>query len=443
MVASYEQGYDAQAKQSTRFLARGASVTSLTTDLSQRLTDVTAGTSSVYETSSSRFNHGSPRTIGVRVEMSSANTGTLWRRNTAGNTERLSFSAANTIRIVVANATVTELAVTAPTGTDECVIAWVTEANPDTTGAGDAYRSRIMHWNVTDGTFTATPWVAHVAITTASATTAVYGADDSAGASAFAGTMTAAWFENRVQTGAEIAADWVQTRIVVSSDLEIVRQGFPPQADTLDARNQWHGPAMMWVADATRRMIRRTFSPVWNECMTTQPAWSDALLVDSPAIRGAPGASDWRIHRAWRRVVPVPVTASHVWVRVHVRTYVTSGAAVPLGIRAYSWNRIPGVPSEEGGPPEPLVQYWTPTVTISRDDTSTGLGSYSTLGLLPISRGRSGVMDNKTAIAIAFNIDPAAASANDAAERFVLRAVHVVPVWYEPTNGLQIGGLAP
>lgn len=433
------QGRDEQAKQSTRYLARGASVTALTTDLSQRFTNLTAGASSAYENTSTRFNHAGPRTIGVRVSMTSAHTGTLYRHGSGATTERLEFSAANTLRIVVNNAAVTTLAVTAPTGTDTCVVAWITEANPDTTGAPDAYRSRILHWNVTDGTFAATDWVTH-AVITSSSTTAVFGADDSAGAAAFAGTMTACWYENRVQSGAEIANDWVSAVSAPSTVLTTVHQGLPPDADTIDAQNYHHGPAALWCADATRRLVRRTSSPLVNVQHATRPTWTDALLVaDDPFIRGAPDDSAYRMHTAWKHVEPVPNTCNAVWVRIHLRSWTTSGAAVPIGARVYSFNRIPGaaLPPADQGAADPLTSYYV-TATVTRDDDAI-VGEYTVLGLLPIARGRTGFYAGRTVIALALNVDPAAASGNDANARIIVRALHVMPVFDDQDGALPFG----
>lgn len=438
MVASYEQGYNTRAKQATRVLATGASITACTTDLSQYLTNLTAGTSSVYESSSARLSSSTSRTIVVEVSMAAANTGTLWHNTHSASVERLEFSAANTIRIRVNGSNIGTLSVTAPTGTDTCVVAWVTEPNPDTTGAGDAARSQIVHWNVTDGTHDRSAWMTHAAISTGTGT-ATWGADDNTGTAAFAGTITGILFEARLMSGAEIAADWVTTRITVPSDLEVVHRGIPIEHDTFDAAGYYHGPSAILAADTTRRVLRGTFSPIVNEAFNVAPVWSAALLTGNAAIRGAPNDNDWRMHRSWSRIVPVPLTASHLWARVQVRTYVTSGAAVPLGLRLYSMARRPGMLLDDT--PPGVAPYYV-GATITRDDTSTGLGQYTTFALLPISRGR-GRMEGRTCVALAVQVDPAAASANDAAARFVIRAIHVAPVYYSPDGGLPSGGLAP
>ena len=61
--AAYQQGYDSQAKQSTRYLARGAGITACNVDASQYLTNLTAGTGCVLEGSpaSARFDFSHPK----------------------------------------------------------------------------------------------------------------------------------------------------------------------------------------------------------------------------------------------------------------------------------------------------------------------------------------------------------------------------------------------
>lgn len=444
MPASYEQGYDAQAKQSTRFLGRGSSVITCGTDASQRLTNLSAGADHLLEASpaSARFDFSHPRTIGCYILINSTDTGTLFRHGAASPT-RLDFNAAQNLRAVVNNSVVGTLTLTGLDGTrDDVVVAWTSRANPDTTGAGDAVESTLHAWNVTNGTYERLTFT-H-AISTTKTQTAYFGAADNVGTSVFSGTVESIWFENRMQTAAEIANDWVSARTPPTTVLDIVHQGHPPAADLFDAANYHHGPAALWAADATRRLVRRCLSPLVNDPMNVQPTWTDALLVaDDPFIMSVPGAPEWRMHLAWIDVVPVPDTCNALWVRVHLRSWTTAGSAVPIGVRVYSWNRIPGaaLDPEDVGPPDALLPYFV-GATVTRDDDASS-GEYTVLGLLPISRGRVGKMRGKTAIAMALNVDPAAASANDANARIMVRGVHVVPVYSAIDGGLpfaEMGG---
>jgi hypothetical protein len=440
MPASYQQGYDAQAKQSTRFLARGASITACTTDASQYLINVTAGTGCVLEASpdSARFDFSHPRTIGFVITANNTDTGTLFRHGSVSPT-RFAFSSANNLRITVNNATAGTLTLTGLDAVrDTLVVAWTSRANPDTTGAGDAVESTIHAWNVTNSTYERLT-VTH-AVSTTKTQTAFFGAADNASTLIYSGAITTIWFENREQSAAEIANDWVAARTAPTSTLEAGHQGHPPQADTFDAQNYHHGPSALWAAVATCGLVRRTLSPLWNEMLNTVPDWTDALLVAAdPMIRGAPDSDSWRMHLGWRRTVPVPHTCNYLWARVHVRSWTTSGAAVPIGVRLYSLSRPPGAPLDPGdlGAADPLVTYFG-EATITRDDDAS-VGEYTTIGLIPIARGRAGMYADTTTLAIALNVDPASASSNDANARINVKAVHVVPCFRDEPGGLPFG----
>jgi hypothetical protein len=439
-VTDYLQGYEQQAKQSTRFLARGASAVACNVDLSQYLTDLSTNVTYCFEATTTRFNYSHPRTMGWRLEMDDADTGLLIRHGAGANTETFGFSAANTLRVQVANVVIWTQALTvlsaSPTN-EEVIVTWRSRANPDTTGAADAVLSRVDVWNVDAGTHEAFDLPAHVTKALSSAT-AVIGANTHPAGTPFSGTMTAFWYENRYQSGAEIANDWVANVTAPTTELETIHQGIPPEADTLDLPGFRAGPAYVWAADATRRLIRRCHSPVWNDQLNVRPTWSAALLAAvDPMIRGTPGDGDWRMHGAGRALVPIPDTASHLWIRIHVRSWTTSGAAVPLGMRAYSFNRLPGAalpPADQGGP-DPLETYSVGELVTRDDDASDG--EYTAFDLLPIARGRTGDYAGKTVLAIAFQIDPNASSGNDANARFMLRAVHALPVFAEIPGGLD------
>lgn len=434
----YLQGYEPSAKQSTRYLARGSAITSCQTDLSQYATDLTVGTSVVYESTTTRFNRGEPRTIGLIVTANNTDTGTLYRHGTAGNLELLQFSSANTIRAYVNNTLVLTYTVTGlGASREELVIAWISEPNPDTTGASDAVQSWLLVWNTADGTFDRTRFT-H-ATKSLQSTTAYWGANDSIGTSAFSGTITEIWFENRCQSATEIAIDRVETRTEPSTSVEqdSEHQGIPVTPDTIDSRNYHHGPSLAWAANATRRLYRRTLSPFVNERCRVVPAWTSSLLTGGdPFLRAPPGASAWAMALGWLHAAPVPETCSHAWVRVHVRSAVSSGAAVPIGIRVYSFSRPPGsMPiAVDAGPPDPLESYYVEQ-QFTRDDTGTN-GEYTVMGLLPIARGRGGVHEGMTYLALALAVDPQSTSANDAAETVTVRCIHVVPCVREEAGGL-------
>lgn len=429
-LASYQQGYEPLAKQSTRYVATGASVTACITDLSQYLTNLTAGTDEAHEDTSVRFNHSHPRTIGLQIQVNSTDVGSLWRHGTAGNLEQLRFSAANTILVTVNNATALTYTVAGLDAVrDECVVAWVSEANPDTTGASDAVLSWLYFWNVTNGTFDKVRFT-H-AVKNLQSTSGRWGANDSLGTNSFApGVITGIWYENRLQSASEIAVDWVisasEPATVVDTTSE--HEGLPATTSTgIHSRDNFHGPAVVWAADKTKRLARRLLSPLYNKRFRSHPTWTDALLTASnPKIRAAPGESDYRMHIGWLQGAPVPDTCSHLWVRVHVFSRASAGAAVPVGVRFYSMNGLPG----DSG-----FEAFSSTEVITRDDeVGVTFGEWDVESLVPISRDAEG----NTYLAIALCVDPAAASANDANAQIIVRSCHAVPSFKSSQGGFPV-----
>lgn len=429
---------EGHAKQSTRYLAIGGSITTCNTDLSQYGTNLTVGTSSVYETATTRFNYSHPRTILLRVQAHSTDELNLWRHGTGGNLELFRFRpGGGEIEIFTNNTSRLTLAIPGLLASRaNLVVAWLSEANPDTTGASDAVRSTIAWWNVDTGAHDQAS-VAHPTKSLESAT-AVWGAADTAGANAFTGVITACLYENRRMSATEIAADWVEALPVVTSPAEAVTdlQGMPPVADLLDIESHWHGPAALWACDATRRLERRTLQALVNRRFRVVPTWTSSLLTATNAfIRGVPGSSSDRMHLAWLEAAPVPDNCNRVWVRVHVRSYVTSGSAVPVRVRCHSFNKPPsslGLIGQGGGAGQ--LEHYFCGQTITRDDTA-GVGSYVVLGTMPIARGTSGIRRGMSYFALSLAVDPDGVSGNDAAARIELGAVHVVP--YFRRSGVQ------
>lgn len=436
LVASSAPSPTGIAKQSTRYLATGELITACTNDLSQYDTDMTAGTSSVFENASARFNYSHPRTILVRCQANNTDTLNLWRHGTGGNLELLRFSAANTIQIWTNNTLRLAMTISPglPASRANLVIAWVSEDNPDTTGASDAVQSTLMWWNLDSGDFDA-GYVAHPTKSLQS-TQAVWGAGDNLGTNAFTGVITGTLYENRRMSATEIAADWVQDVAAVTSSAQAVTdlQGLPPEQGVIDGESQWQGPAHVWACDATRRMERRTLQWLRNDRLRIVPAWGASTLTATNAfIRGAPGESDDRMSIAWLMPAAVPDNCNRIWARVHVRSYVSSGAAVPVRIRLYSFSKPNGFGG--GGAGGQLVKHFAGT-TILRNDGD--IGSYVNLGSCPIARGTVGIRRGKTYLALAIAIDPLGESGNDSNARVEIGAIHVNPYYREGGQGFPV-----
>lgn len=423
------------AKQSTRYLATGALITDCFNDLSQYDADMSVGTGCVFGGgSSSRYDYSHPRTILVRCQANNTDTEILFSHGSGGTLERLRFSAANTITVTVAGAVVQTYTVTGLIGSRaNLVIAWVSEANPDTTGAANAVQSTLMLWNVDADTFDAVSFT-H-AIKASVSATPFWGAGSSGGAQAFSGVITGVLYENRRMSATEIAADWVEDVAAVTSSAHAVTdlQGLPPAQGVIDGESSWQGPAHVWAADATRRMERRTLQWLRNDRLRIVPTWTASLLTATDDfIRGAPGDSDDRMSIAWLMPAPVPDNCNRIWARVHLRSYVTSGAAVPVRVRLYSFSKPNGFAG--GGAGGPVVSYFCGQTVLE----GYASGRYLVLGSCPIARGTVGIRFGKTYLALAIAVDPNGESTNGANARIEIGAIHVVPYYREGGQGLPV-----
>jgi hypothetical protein len=149
------QGDVANAKDDTRFLAVGASITALTTDLSQYADNLTAGTGCVHENDAARWSEAAPPlTVEMLFTANSTDTGYLYTHESAAAGLRLSVAAGPIIEIRVNNGLATaSLTLTGIAGSRESLLVrWSIEPNVFTTGAANAYRSNLSVWNITDGT---------------------------------------------------------------------------------------------------------------------------------------------------------------------------------------------------------------------------------------------------------------------------------------------------
>lgn len=432
-LASYNQGSEPRAKQDTLFLGVGTTMTDLASDLGQYAVNQTIQRAWTYEAApATRFNLTDRWCFEFDFDCDNADTGRLFQYDCATATSDLSLAltAGGVLSIIINNAVAgTTLTLPGISGSDQrFVVAWSAEPNVDTTGASDALTHYLCAWNLNTGAFNRVRQ--NTVVRPAQTGAMVIWAASTGGSSAFSGTPHAVRIGRRLHSPDETAADFVDTYVAPTSVLDTTfeHEGLPVTTSTgIHSRDNLHGPAAAWAVDKTRRMQKRTMSALWNERMRARPTWSDALLTSSdPMIRPAPGDSRYVMHVGWLRSYPVPDTASHIWVRVHLRSFVTLGSAVPLGVRVYSMAGVNSL-GDPGGDYHPAEEV------VTRDDS--GLGEWCIDAVIPISRSARGY----TYLALALAIDPEAASSNDAAERITVRAVHVVPCVKAVQGGLPFG----
>lgn len=430
-MPSYDQGYQAGAKQGTVLLAVGASAAACTTDLSQEASNMTAGTNCVYANTDNRFDYSGPRTIFATVTLDTNDTGYIFFQGTS--TTETAMRADGSGGLIITHEG-SDIGAFTPAGLSSTArafhVAWVTEPNPDTTGASDAYISWIITWDVTNTVAgRAGPWT-HTAKSTDN-TIALYGAATTVGASRFTGTTTRIGFHQRAMTLTEIFCDYETAAGTLSTEVATGNEAIPyTLAMGLGDRNELYGPANAWAAHNHASLRRRT---VTGRSMRLDPVTIDTTTHTSNSrVRLVTWDSLYRWRMGWLWSLPVAPTVSHVWVRMHCDLWVTTGAAVPTGLRIYSANRPPVLADAAGS--EPYEHNYIGSV-VTRDDTAAGLGSWTVEGYLPIARGREGMREGWTYLLAAYAFDPANASANDANARLRINCVQFAPCYRLPDTG--------
>jgi hypothetical protein len=429
------QGSQTNAKEDTVFLALSGN---LTTDLSQRGTDLTASGSGGYEAPSGRTKLTTSREIYARWTATTAEAGVaiVYHGNTAITDYTYAIGTDGSGYLAM-NQNMSALWTSSATvGASDYSIAWSTRANPDTTGASDAMISEVVVYDHTGGAIWEYAQFTHAEATTnVSWNFSVGGAYNGAGLSA---TPTNAPTKVRISTSphpnVEVFEDWVAARTTYSgsaSDGIAEPLGPIPSSSTMGDAGYFAGQhPWAWAAKHAAAVRRRMWSPIVNE------VYSDAqpmTQTPSPAqwATAAPGVGAYTLMLQYLRWGPVPPGATHIKARVHVVSYVTAGASVPIGVRLYAFNRPPTI-TQIGAVEAPALDYDFGEATLDTDHGSaSATGEWLDLGEIrlptfaaPIPGWRGTVW-----LCLAYDIDPAGASANDANARLVIDAKHARPCY--------------
>jgi hypothetical protein len=434
-MPSYDQGFQIGAKFGTVFYgtATAGDWATLAVDLSQDDDDLVDGTDSIYAINDPRFNRSSPRAIHLELTIANTTDGTLFLQGVSGTEQSLYVVNGRIFFAVNGN----DVGLMTPTGLTSTArthqLAWVTEPNPDATGAGDAELSWLFCWNENTSVASRAGPFPHEAAA-ADDDLVVFGAFDSGGTDSYTDDITIVSFHHRALTLREVHNDHVTAAGTLSTDCTLDREAIPLTLESgIGAQDQCYGPTHYWAARNHQNLRRRTATARAHRF----PALS---LSDSYAsaseewIYAVPG-TDYRAHLGHIMAIPVQPTCNRLWVRAHVKLWVTSGSAVPIGLRVYSCNR-PFALFEEADA-EPLELSYLGEV-VTRNDGALGTGSWTLEGFLTIKRSGSAdaMRESWTYIALAWAIDPAAASANDANARVQWNAIHLVPCYATPVpNG--------
>jgi hypothetical protein len=352
--------------------------------------------------------------------------------NSANNTYAILLNGSGDLEFRQGGTLLTTMAVVIAVDS-EISVHWSTRANPDTTGASDALISEMIAYNHQAGAYIDIVQVTHAVPTTNVAwALTVCGYWNGVATTLFQTPVIKARIGKAWHNSTEFAEDWVAARSAHGSTLPDVLEPLPITTDSGVAdESEWTGQANVGYcaasADGNRgRMVTNLVNEVYYEQNTLDTTPTPTQWFIAP-----PGGSTvYKMDATKLRWLPHPGIRM-AWVRVHVQSWVTAGAAVPIGVRCYAMNRPHiGLGPLVEGDPTPALDFDFVQATLTADHTSTGVGVWIELGLLRIPRfeGKSPSWVGTTTLCLAHAFDPGGTSANDANARLKIKAWHVRPV---------------
>jgi hypothetical protein len=428
------------AREDTRLLLLGDTVT----DESQYATDLTATGAAGYELTSARaaLTGETGREIYARCTMAASEADTIWAASasTDGLTAAWAIGTDNLGRLYCrAGGSAIWTGATSPAG--DLSFSWSTRANPDTTGASDALLSEVVIYDHTAGDWVTIEQFTHAVQSAPGGYTLTVGGVWVSGGTGLVRApstpVTKARVSNAWHPSTEVAEDWIVERAQHTHVYDRVTEPLGAGAE-LGNQGAWAGQANVGFAAAHANGLRgRMLSPIIRETYPEAPTLSSATWTDT-ATRNrwmpGPGGATVRLDCTKLRKLNVKgVRYAHV--RVQVQSYVTSGSAVPVELRCYAMNRPHiGLGLNLDGHPMPGLKYAFVSSILSIDHGSGGVGQWLDLGALKLpamDEPIPGWVDTVTLV-LGYEIDPAAASANDANARLIIKAWQVLPLVGEP-----------
>jgi hypothetical protein len=422
------QGSQTSAKEDTRYLSLSSTPA---TDLSQYLTNLTASGAGAYEANSTRSQITTARTVSVRWTATAAEASVVLMVH--GNNAQTDFTwglatTAGGYFCAHQNGVILWTSAAA-TAAKDYTFSWAMRDNPDTTGASDAKISEVVLYNHTDTTLVEMVQFTHVVATSSAAWTLSVGGwwNGAALTNVPTNAPSKARISASYHPNVEVLEDWIGARTAYAGDADdgpAEPVGPVSVASTLGDSPYFVGrPNIGYAAAHNLAVARRPWSPLVNDVYSDAPP-----LTQTPAptqwAKLAP-SSAYSMMLQYLRWAPVPAGSTHAWVRVHVVSYVTAGAAVPVGVRVYALNYVPGVSDIPAQAPALEVYHVGEVLTVD-DGSAAGTGQWLELGYLRLPKfaGLASGWSDTVHLAVAYDVDPAGASANDANARLVIDAVH-------------------
>jgi hypothetical protein len=417
------QGDEENAKDDVLYYGEGGTYAQLATDLSQYADNQTVAAWGHYEPSpASRFNVTTSWTVEVVVEVDNTDTGRFFTYSNMS----LRLSAGGAVEPILNGGVLT--GITLPgigAGAARYVIAWATELNLLTTGAGDALRTELRAWNTATGAYTQVTYT-HAARTAGTADF-IWWASSTGGANAFSNSPEACRFSaGRFRSATETAEDFVALTsaptITGQSRIELVVP--EPGSDLADA-SYFAGPVLASCAAAVSLADLRMLSPIVNESYLQRTTLSGSGLTGTPSQWKRIGPDqDYTLlgsHLFSRRV---PARVDRLKVRVQLQQWRTSGVtADEVHVRVWSMNRPPQpVGNDVVDHDHALVLQTCHDSIATSHGSGASAGEWLDLGLLRVARNSRG----RTWLVVALWIENlSGAVANN---RVRLQAVTIEPV---------------
>lgn len=345
------------------------------TDLSGWGTNLTEDGSVAIETSSTRGNHPTHRTVDLLLEMSNANFGTCFQYGD----NALEISGTD-IDLVVNGSSVLTYTIQNIDGSNaNYLVSWATEPNPLTTGASDRSRSELWIYNFDEDTWE------HEVVThaqQASSTEDLVFGGSAPSTDVFDGVISGARLSAGFHSSTETAETFVNTTpaptLVGETRLEVP----VPTRDTgIGDDGMPAGPIEAMVAKAIRSNDLLMAGAIVDEVCTGDWGESSTWTMNDPA------SSSYVMHLEFLRRRQVPVSCNRLRVRVLVQQ--DGDGAEELSIRAYSAN-APGPISKPANSPEDYVVYSVTEERTADDGTGDTGGAWLTIGTTRVARDKTG-----------------------------------------------------
>lgn len=423
------QGEQENAKDDTLFYAvdDGGGYADLATDLSQYADDMADDATWTYEDApATRFNVASLWTIEAHCEIDNNDTGYLYHYASASNAMRLDVNGSGSIRAYLGGVLQATLALPGvDASADEFVIAWSCEPNLLTTGAGNALRSELRVYNVSDDLYAQIVWT-HAVRLTSSSGDAVCWASDTAGSNSFTGTPWAIRISHgRFHPATETHEDFVAVT-TAPTIAHATRIEFPivdPRCDLADP-GQFAGPVYAMGAASVRANALRSLSPIVAHDFTERTTYAGASWTGLPTAWALAGPDPlYTLFGNFLFYRPVPAFVDRLRVRVQLQHWRTSGTTMDrVHVRAYSLRRPPHPVANVVDQDAANVIHSCDASNSSNHGSGAAAGAWLELGTMRVSRNS---LDH-TWLALALRLEDL--SGTPANNRVRLGAIAIEPV---------------